>query len=333
MFQGLQQKGKMETLDTQNLTLLLAYQHVKSRRMKKLQNQIYRLGVSAGIDLESVDCDITVEEVIEANSKAAGKNCEEKIITQSVELQTKNLVYSYLRRNGYDVAEEFARIFNLQQNIVNLSTDLETIFQSKGIHLIPQTDSKMKRKTPIRRGLTAGIEFCDSNSVKFSNANSQGGGIIMTYKGMQYCFKTYLTNKDVSSWQCRRHGKLKCNGFVHYSSEKRRVVKERPHNDEDHTGRLIPSTMGTDDSSITYSKTLRKKPVMHFRGYEYTIDRRKVDGSMRWQCRDHFRKKCKGYLYTKNGHIDGQVQEHSHLPSDLPPVEKPKSDRMISSLF
>ena len=40
MLQGLQQKGKMETLDTQDLTLLLTYQHVKSRGMKQLEKQI-----------------------------------------------------------------------------------------------------------------------------------------------------------------------------------------------------------------------------------------------------------------------------------------------------
>ena len=131
MLQGLQQKGKMEKLDAQDLTLLLAYQHLKSRRMRQLQNQIYRLGVSAGIDLESVDCDLSVEEVIDANNKAAGKDKEEKSVIQIVELQTRNLVYSYLRRNGYfDVAEELAQNCNLKQNPLNLSTDLETIFQS-----------------------------------------------------------------------------------------------------------------------------------------------------------------------------------------------------------
>jgi len=324
----------METLDTQDLTLLLAYQHVKSRRMKQLQNQIYKLGVSAGIDLESVDCDISVEEVIEANNKAAGKNREENGVTQTVELQTKNLVYSYLKRNGYlDVAEEFKIIFNLQQNIVNLSTDLETIFQSKGIHLIPETDGKRKIRTWTRRGLTAGIDFCDTDLIKFSNANSRGGGIVMTYKDMQYSFHSFKEN-DESLWQCRRQSRLQCKGRVYYSSKESCVIKEFPHNDKDHTSeRLIPSTMGTDDTTMRYSKTRRKNTVLHYRGYEYTQQRKSVDGKIRWQCRDHGKKKCNGWLYTKNGHIDGQVNEHCHLPQDLPPVEKPKSGRMISSLF
>ena len=43
-----------------------------------------------------------------------------------------------------------------------------------------------------------------------------------------------------------------------------------PHNDKDHSERLKASTMGADDTSIKYSKTVKKTPVLHFRGYEYT---------------------------------------------------------------
>ena len=131
----------METLDNQDLTLLLAYKHVKSCGMKQLQNQMFKLGVSAGIDLESVDCNICVEEVVQTT-----RSNEEKSVTQTVELQTKTLVYSYLRRQGYfDVADKLAMNCNLNQSTVNLSTDLETIFQSKGMHLISQNDRKKKK--------------------------------------------------------------------------------------------------------------------------------------------------------------------------------------------
>ena len=111
------------------------------------------------------------------------------------------------------------------------------------------------------------------------------------------------------------------------------VIKEVPHNDKDHSERLIVSTMGTDDTSIKYSKTIQKTPVLHFRGYEYLKARVTKDGRVRWQCRYQPKKKCRGFVYLKNGQIDGQASEHNHLPSDLPPVEKPQSDRMISSLF
>ena len=85
--------------------------------------------------------------------------------------------------------------------------------------------------------------------------------------------------------------------------------------------------------NLEYSKTQRKTPVLHFRGYEYGKHKVTVDGRVRWKCRYQKQKKCRGYVYTKNGQIDGQAREHSHLPTDLPPVEKPKSDRMLSSLF
>ena len=125
----------METLDNQDLTLLLAYKHVKSCGMKQLQNQIYRIGLSVGVDSESV-----------------------------------------------------------------------------GMHQNPQIDGKRTRITRTRKGLTAGVDFIDTEIVKLSNANSQGGSIVMIYKDFQYSFKRYLKNKDVSSWSCRRSSKLKCKG-------------------------------------------------------------------------------------------------------------------------
>ena len=172
----------MEMLDAQDLTLFGVYQHVKSLKMKQLANHIHKLGVSSGLDLEDVSCDLCLEEVMKANV-----NIDRKSDTQDTDQHTKELVYSYLRRNGYfDVAEEFAMNCNLNQNTVNLSTDLETIFQSKGMHLIPQTDGKKKRKTRTPRRLIAGVDFIDTDQVKFTNANSLGGAIIMNYKGKQY---------------------------------------------------------------------------------------------------------------------------------------------------
>ena len=64
--QELQRQCIMETLNTQDQTLFLAYRHVMEAGMKQLGNQIYKLGVSAGLDLKSANCDIRVEEVIEA---------------------------------------------------------------------------------------------------------------------------------------------------------------------------------------------------------------------------------------------------------------------------
>ena len=155
----------------------------------------------------------------------------------------------------------------------------------------------------------------------------------MTYKGKQYNFQGYTRKQEVSYWQCRKQPSLKCRGYIHLCNKTITVIKEVAHNDKDHSERLKASTMGTDDTSIKYSKTQKKTPVLHFRGYEYTKDSVTKDGRVRWRCRYQTQKKCLGFVYTKNGQIDGQAREHSHLPSDLPPVEKPKSDRMLSSLF
>merc|ERR1719293_435290 len=155
----------------------------------------------------------------------------------------------------------------------------------------------------------------------------------MTYKGIQYSFLLYIRKKEVSYWQCRKQNTLKCRGYIHLCNKTTTVIKEVAHNDKDHSERLNVSTMGTDDTSIKYSKTRKKQPVLHFRGYEYLKARVTKDGRVRWQCRYQPRKKCRGFVYFKNGQIDGQASEHNHLPSDLPPVEKPQSDRMISSLF
>ena len=169
--------------------------------------------------------------------------------------------------------------------------------------------------------------------VKFTNTNSRGGCIIMTYKGKQYNFHEYSRNNQVSSWKCRRAGGLKCHGRLQLCNETTSVIKEIPHNDKDHSAKLKASTMGTDDTSIKYSKTRKKQPVLHFRGYEYLKTGKNPPGRQSWRCRYQKQKKCLSYVYTKNGQIDGQASEHSHLPTDLPPVEKPKSDRMLSSLF
>ena len=57
----------MEMLDAQDLTLFGVYQHVKSLKMKQLANHIHKLGVSAGLDLEDVSSDLSLEEVMKAN--------------------------------------------------------------------------------------------------------------------------------------------------------------------------------------------------------------------------------------------------------------------------
>ena len=56
----------MTELDTQDMSLYLVYDHVRSRGMKQLSQQLYKLGVSAGIDLTEVRCPFKLKELFEA---------------------------------------------------------------------------------------------------------------------------------------------------------------------------------------------------------------------------------------------------------------------------
>ena len=196
---------------------------------------------------------------------------------------------------------------------------------------LPPDQTQGKSRSWKRIELIAGVDFCDTDVVKFSNANSKGGSIIMTYKNMQYRFTRYLKS-EVSVWMCRKSRTLKCYGYVYFCSKTSTIIKERPHNDKKHSTRFIPSTLGTDDSTIWYSRSLLNTPILHFCGYEYTLDRKTVDGRIRWQCRVSTKKNCRGYVYTKSGRIDGQAREHSHLPVNQPLTEKSKNDRISAWL-
>merc|ERR1719259_950158 len=116
----------------------------------------------------------------------------------------------------------------------------------------------------------------------------------MTYNGLQYCLNRNLKGDNVSTWLCRRGRTLKCHGYIYLCNKTTRVIKEVPHNDKDHSERLKASTMGTDDTSIRYSKSKVKTTVLHFCGYQYLMQRCCIDGKIRWQCRYVRQKRCKG---------------------------------------
>ena len=220
--------------------------------------------------------------------------------------------------------------------------DLETLFHCESkvdTYQCEFADSKTPKNSASSRErkvnqLIAGVDFRDTDVVKFTNANSNYGAIIMTYKGKQYSFHSRSrSNRYTSFWRCRRKEKLKCPGRLHFSSKTNTVLKELPHNDSDHNERLKVSTMGTDDQVIRYSKSLQKKTVLHYQGYHYVQDKKQPYGKVRWFCRYQPQKKCQGYLHTKDGFLYGDVREHNHLPQDLPPVGRSEGNRMISSLF
>ena len=103
----------MEQLDAQDLTLYLAYQHVKSLGLKNLKTQIFNLGVKAGLDLESVDCQTSVQDVVNKYNSS-----ERKTETQVIDEHTNQLVYSYLNRANFtEVAEEFGKICRIPKEL------------------------------------------------------------------------------------------------------------------------------------------------------------------------------------------------------------------------
>ena len=315
----------MTELDTQDMSLYLVYDHVRSRGMKQLSQQLYKLGVSAGIDLTEVSVGFNIKEVADEGFQNADPN-----IKCAFDEVLAGLVCKYLKKTGQsDVAEILARKCNLQKTNSEMPNDLETIFQAES----QSKPTKKVRAKPVFQQYLAGVHFKDTDEVRFSNTNSKGGAIIMTYKDKKYTLGGKRKDGKVSYWQCRFQRKLKCPGRVIYNSDLCSITKEVPHNEKDHSDRLIASTMGTSDNTITYSKSLKKRTLLHYQGYKYFQEKTLIGGKINWRCINQKQKKCKGHLHTKNGTIHGHVREHSHLPEDLPPVDRPKENRMISNLF
>ena len=77
----------MEPLDAEDLTLHLAFQHVKSLGLKELRNQIFKFGLTVGLNLESVHCQTTVKDVVHTY-----KNIKTESETQTINEYTNQLV-------------------------------------------------------------------------------------------------------------------------------------------------------------------------------------------------------------------------------------------------
>ena len=130
----------MTELDTQDMSLYLVYDHVKSRGMKQLSQQLYKLGVSAGIDLTEVSVGFNFNEVAEEGFQNA--NPKREFAFDEV---LAGLVCKYLKKTGQsDVAEKLAQKCNLQKTNSEMSNDLETIFQNES-QLQPTKKVRAKR--------------------------------------------------------------------------------------------------------------------------------------------------------------------------------------------
>ena len=52
-------------VDAHEMTLLLVYQHAKGKGMTQLCKRLHELGVSAGVDVTDMNCNIGLEEIVE----------------------------------------------------------------------------------------------------------------------------------------------------------------------------------------------------------------------------------------------------------------------------
>jgi len=162
------------------------------------------------------------------------------------------------------------------------------------------------------------------------------GAAMLTHDGYEYNLARKPKDVGRISWMCRyRKGPLckGCIGALSVCWKSGKVISAREHSHPSNVGKKVISSMGTSDSIIRYSKSLRGAPVLHYQGYEYTKHREK-NAKYQWRCRQRIAKKCKGYLLTNtSGILISQVAEHSHLPININPQEKEQDNTMTSPLF
>ena len=111
----------MASLDDQDLTLYLVYDHIIRMGMKQLGQHIFKLGISAGLDLTNVKCDFSIGEVVKA-FELEWKNDTKDLLDR--------LVCNYLRKtNPCEVADQLVRVCNLRE-MDPLMLDHETWVES-----------------------------------------------------------------------------------------------------------------------------------------------------------------------------------------------------------
>jgi len=331
-----EERSKFDHNDT---TLFLVYQHIKESGMKKIAKRLYNLALEAGLDLVDIEatCDTSLKSVIHNYCQFVHlptKEQNQHETTSEVLMTTEKLVLRYLIRNSHlEVAQTFALKTGLKMD-QTMNSDLESSWEDF-IRNVTLSKSMDDLDGPhLKKRLNNGsipAEFQDTDEVKFSTANTRGAGLVLSYKDFQYTKISAKLKNGVSFWLCRFNRKFKCKGYLHFKDGNVTTFKE--HNHHPLFGKMEISTMGTSDTTVNYSKTRRKCDVLHFRGYEYVKQCRTVDGRVSWLCRQRKPKKCKGFVYTRNGQIDGYVREHSHLPINIQPAEKPDENKMVSPLF
>jgi len=259
---------------------------------------------------------------------------------------TAQLVHQYLKAGGYDdCAEELAEVLGLDdvsQDLKGLTLEQICSAYQMASPLIVKNDISSNSNVPGEA--TTELDLSKSPNPELTITNSHRGGFILHYKDHEYSVPRYRSGGK-THWRCRFYDHPKCKKCpgtvtVHWLSGQIINVKEHSHTPG--IAKLAESSMGTEDTTVRYSTSKRKAPVLHYRGYAYLRNSKdpRHGNSVKWVCRETFKKptdktqkRCAGFLFTNQGQVVGMVREHNHLPVDVKPKVTEEEHRMLSPLF
>jgi len=237
------------------------------------------------------------------------------------------LVYNFLKAGGHaDSAEKLAEILHL-----DLKKDLQGLTLERVCHAYQRASSATEKAVPE-------MDLSTPKSPVFKITKSTRGGPILHFKDHEYYRQSSHPNGRIY-WRCRFNSHSKCKNCpgkitVHWATGE--IVSFNEHSHAPGVAKQ-ESSMGTDDTTVRYSMSRTKTPVLHYRGYAYLRDGKQLVKSttIRWGCRQRAQKKCPcpGFLYLSKGQVVEKVREHNHLPSDLKPHVTEEETRMLSPLF
>jgi len=253
------------------------------------------------------------------------------------------IVHGYLKDNGHDdLAEGLAQKLSLDLRTDLLGVSLESIYQK---YHKAKSEKNTLRLTWNKLSDTAKKRLMTSPNPELSISETIRGKVILLYKDYEHIFDQQTVNNGNVYWVCRYHGNPKigkCGGRVNVHWPSGKIVRfvEHTHAPDAVRSSMKESSMGTADTTLRYSLSKRKTPVLHYRGYAYLKSGRqfKYKTDVRWGCRVYQKingkeMKCPGYLFTQQGQVVGKVREHNHLPPDVKPQVTEDGNRMLTPLL
>jgi len=259
---------------------------------------------------------------------------------------TAQLVHQYLKAGGYqDCAEKLALILDLDdvsQDLKGLTLEqICSAYQMASPVIVKNEISSSSNVT--KKAVSDDINLTTSPNPELTISKSNRGGFVIQYKDHEYSNPRNRSGGKIY-WSCRSHNHPKCKNCpgsitVHWASGQISSVKEHSHTPG--IAKLEESSMGTEDTTVRYSLSKKKTPVLHYQGYAYLKHSQQPVNSpaVRWVCRETFKKptdktqkRCAGFIHTNQGEVV-RTREHNHLPPDVKPKVTEEENRMLSPLF